>query len=176
MTTLLRLLALLVLIALQAALAQHLVVLGVPPDLPLVAVLVVGLLAGPLRGGLSGLAAGFALDVLRGSRLGLFALAAGIAGWLCGEAAIRIDPARGAVRWVVAAAAAVVYGLIVVAGSVLLGRTGVDVGGAMRHALVAAPYDATLATLAYWPLGRRSQGPTLPRPLPVPRRRPGRAT
>jgi|GEM_PF-1052622 len=175
MATLLRLLAVLVLIGVQAAFSQHLAIFGVPPDLPLVAVMLAAFVIGPTRGGLFGLGVGFALDVLRGSRIGLFALAAGTAGWLCGEAAARVDPARASVRWVVSAGAAGVYGIIILACSLALDRAGVDVAGAVRHVAIAAPYDGTLAALAYWPVARRSHGPVLPAPsLPARARRRGR--
>lgn len=150
MNRLLRLLGLLVLLGLQGALAPRLAVAGVVPDLPLAAVLVIGLLGGPTRGGTAGLIVGGALDLLRGSRLGLFALAAGAAGWLCGEASSRVDPGRGSVRWVVSTASAAVYGVSVAAGWFLLDRNGVHATGALRHALGAAPYDGTLASMAYW--------------------------
>lgn len=172
MSTLLRLLVIVVLIGVQAAFAQHLRILGVPPDLPLVAVMLAAFVVGPVRGGLYGVGVGFALDLLRGSRLGLFALAAGTAGWLCGEAAARVDPARASVRWVLSAGAAGVYGMIVVACSLLLDRAGVDLAGALRHVAISAPYDGTLAALAYWPLARRARGPVLPAPAAP--ARPGR--
>lgn len=149
MTGLGRLLGLLVLLGLQGALAPHLAIAGVRPDLPLVAVLVIALFGGPVRGGGSGLAAGFALDLLRGTRLGLFALATGAAGWLCGEAAGRIDAGRGAVRWVLASGSAFLYGLIVVGVAVVLDRNGIHATGALRHLLLATLYDGTLAAIVY---------------------------
>ncbi len=162
MTTAVRLFAVVLLIAVQSALAAHLAILGVAPDLPLIAVMLAAFGQGPVRGGLFGLGVGLALDVLRGDRIGLFALAAGVAGWLCGEAAARVDPARASVRWLVAAGAAGIYGMVIVVCSLLLDRGEVDVVGALRHVAIAALYDGTLAALAYWPVARRAQGPVLP--------------
>lgn len=159
MTLLYRLLAVLLVLGLQGGLAPHLAVDGISPDLPLVVVLVAALRSGPTTGGVAGLAYGAALDVLRGTRLGMFALAAGAAGWLCGEASSRVDPGRGSVRWVVATACAAVYGIGVAAIALLLDRNGVHATGVLRHAIGAAFYDGTLATVAYWVLGLRTHDP-----------------
>ncbi len=179
---------LLVLLGLQAAFAPLVAIDGIPPDLPLVVVLVLAMFLGPGRGGAAGLAAGFGMDLLRGSRIGLFALAAGTAGWLCGEAASRIDPGRASVRWVLASASSLVYGLVVAACTVLLDRNGVHATGAVRHVLVACVYDGTLAAFGYGlvelvrallpnPLLLRPSAAhwRTPLPPPVPRGRPGGA-
>jgi rod shape-determining protein MreD len=162
-----RALGLAALLVAQAALTPWLAVGGVRPDLPVVVVLVVGLAAGPLRGGLAGLVVGGAVDLLRGSRLGLCALAAAAAGWLCGEATSRVDPGRPAVRWVVCTGAAVAYGLLLAGAAAVLGRGGVDARGAVRHALLAGAYDGTLAAVAYWllALARHDPLPLGTRPL-----------
>ena len=55
------------LVGLQAAIGPHLAILGVAPDLPLVAVLVVAMLSGPTRGAVTGVCVGLLLDVLRGN-------------------------------------------------------------------------------------------------------------
>lgn len=155
---LLRCLGLLVLVGVQSALGSRLAILGVPPDLPLVAVMLVAFFVGSARGGVLGLCVGLLLDLLRGSRIGLFALAMGVAAWLCGEAAARVDPARASVRAVVAAGAAGVYGLVIVLGAMAFDRSGVHAAGALRHLVVAALYDGMLATLAYWPVADRARG------------------
>ncbi len=159
MTVLSRVLGLVLVLGLQGALAPRLAVHGIRPDLPLVAVLVAGLGGGPVRGGVTGLVLGAAIDVLRGSRLGMFALAAGAAGWLCGEASSRVDPGRASVRWVVSTGSAAVYGVCLVATAVLLDRNGIHATGALQHALGAALYDGTLATVAYWVLALCSHDP-----------------
>ncbi len=143
------LVGLLVLVGVQGALAPHLRVLGVMPDLPLVAVLVVALRAGPVRGVVWGVVAGALLDLLNAAHIGLFALAGGAAGWLCGEAMLRIDPAPAGVRWAVTTAGAALYGGTVLFGLLVLGHSAAYVPGLWRHAAIAAPYDGLLATLAY---------------------------
>ena len=151
-------LGLVLLVAVQAVLAVHLAVAGTVPDLPLAAALVLGLQGGPRRGGLAGVVVGLSMDLLRGSQLGLFALAAGIAGWLCGEAAARVDAGRAMVRWIIASVAAALYGAVVVVLWRVLGHP-VHLHGALHHILGAALYDGLLAALAYWPLaamGRRA--------------------
>ncbi len=183
MNVLRALIGLLVLLGLQGALAGHLAIAGVPPDLPFVAVLIFALEAGPARGAAAGLVTGLALDLLRGSRLGLFALAAGAAGWFCGEVGTRIDPGRPAVRWVLSSFCAFAYGLTVAGLALVLDRNGIHATGALRHLLVASVYDGTLATVGYgafaalWGAGqtlRRAERAAhwrMPLPPPRPRRR-----
>jgi rod shape-determining protein MreD len=180
------LLGLLLVLGLQGALAPHLAIAGVPPDLGLVAVLVVALDRGPGRGAAAGLAVGFGLDLLRGSRLGTFALAAAAAGWVCGEVGTRLDPGRPFVRWLLTSICAGGYGLCVAGLALVLDRDGIHATGALRHVLVAAVYDGSLATLAYgvhaavWGAGptlRRAERAArwrLPAPAPRPRRRTAR--
>jgi rod shape-determining protein MreD len=152
------------LIAVQAVLAPHLAVAGVDPDLPLVAALVIALQAGPSRGALAGVFVGLSLDLLQGSRLGLFALAAGLAGWVCGEAAVRVDTGRGLVRWFLATAAAALY-QGVVALFWVLGRYAMRSQGVLHHVLVAALYDGVLVALASWPWAARARRSALRRGL-----------
>ena len=149
----------LVLVGVQGALAPHLRLAGVTPDLPLAAVLVIGLRVGPARGMFLGVLTGAVLDLADGTHLGLFALAAGAAGWLAGEAMLRIDPGRVLLCWLVSTAAAVLYGCLVLAGALVLEHGAIFLPGALRHALAPAPYDAALATLGYWAVA------WVPRPL-----------
>jgi rod shape-determining protein MreD len=166
MSALLRLGCLLLLLGVQAAVTPHLAIAGVRPDLPLVAVLLIALFGGPARGGAAGLVVGLSLDLLRGTRLGLFGLAAGAAGWLCGEAGGRVDPTRASVRWFLAAASALAYGVIVAGVAAVLDRSGIHATGAARHVVIAALYDGTLATLAYAALAARYNNPLPMGPRP----------
>lgn len=141
-----------VLAGIQAGLAARLEIHGVPPDIVLVGVMAYAMtIGGPVRGAVLGLAAGLVLDLMGGGPLGLFALATGMAGWLCGEAGGRFDLESGWVRWLVAMVIAGVYGGIVIVGSRFVGRDAVNLTGAVEHALLAAPYDGLLAALASWP-------------------------
>lgn len=157
----LALLAFALLTAVQTTLAGHMAIAGIVPNLPLVLVMVLGLRSGPSRGALAGVAAGFFTDLVQGSHLGLFALAMGMAGWVCGEAGVRVDPGRGAVRWVIAAVAATCYGLVVVGLWAATGHA-VDLRGVLRPVFGAAIYDALVASLAYWPVAaaERRAGPS----------------
>lgn len=150
MKFLLGLAGVIILVGVQGALAPHLRVFGVTPDLPLAGVLVIGLRAGPTKGILWGAVTGAVLDLADGSHLGLFALAAAAAGWIAGEAMLRIDPARVVLCWLLTTAAAALYGCLVLAGTLVLDHSSVFLPGAARHALAAAPYDGALATLGYW--------------------------
>ncbi len=149
------LVGLLLVLGLQGALGPHLTIMGVAPDLPLAAVLAVALALGPVRGAVAGLVVGAALDLANDSRLGLFALAMGAAGWFCGEATVRVDAARGGVRWVVTTIGALLHGAVLVGALGLLDRGGLDVAGAVRHAVLAGLYDGTLGALAFWPRAAR---------------------
>ncbi len=151
---------LIALAGIQAALAGRLEIHGIPPDIVLVGVMAYAMtIGGPVRGAVVGLAAGLVLDLMGGGPLGLFALATGMAGWLCGEAGGRFDLDSGWVRWLVGMLMAGLYGAIVIAGSRFVGRYPVNLTGALEHALLAAPYDGVLAALASWPtiLFRRRQ-------------------
>lgn len=150
MRFLLGLVGAIVLVGLQGALAPHLRLFGVTPDLPLAAVLVVGLRGGPGPGILWGGVIGALLDLGDGNHLGLFVLAAAAAGWIAGEAMLRIDPARVVLCWLLTALAAALYGCLVMVGALVVARAAVFVPGAMRHALAAAPYDGAVATVGYW--------------------------
>ena len=159
------------LLAFQASLAPHLEVAGVAPDLPLTAVLVWAMADGPISGAVAGVAAGLALDLLRGNAIGLFALAAACAGALCGFAATRLDPARFVVRWVLAAGAAAVYGAVIAVAWWVLDPGSVQWLGVGHHLLLAALWDASLAAGAYGVWQRwvvRGARPAVLRP-PTPR-------
>lgn len=144
--------AFLVLGGAQAALASHLTIAGTAPDLLLAGVMVWALRAGPLWGGLGGLMAGLGLDLSTGGHLGLFALGGTLAGWLCGEASLRVDLERGWMRALVASGAAVLYGGVVVAGAHWILRLDLDAHAVLRHVLVAGVYDGVLAACGYWPI------------------------
>lgn len=153
---------LLLVLALQTTLAAHLALGGVPPDLVLVGVIVLGLRAGPGRGGAAGIVSGLLLDLLHGTRLGLFALAGGLAGWWSGEAARRLDPERGLLRTWLAVSAAALHALVVAGAWYALDRSGVNWAGALHHIALAAVYDGSLAAAIYRPVaswGRRRGAP-----------------
>ena len=70
--------------ALQAAVAPHLAVMGVRPNLPLVVVTAWGLLRGSGEGIWWGLGAGLATDLFAGTPLGMFAGGLTLAGLIAG--------------------------------------------------------------------------------------------
>jgi rod shape-determining protein MreD len=143
--------------ALQATVAPHLQLAGTPPDLILVAVVTLGLLRGAGSGAAGGIAAGLALDLLRGRQLGLFAFGLGAAGGLAGVTAERVYPSRISVRFAVALAATLLDQFLVV-GLFTLSRGdpnlfAVGLGPAIRQAL----YNGLLAVLAYGPANRAAR-------------------
>ena len=70
--------------ALQAAVAPHLAVMGVRPNLPLIVVTAWGLLRGSAEGIWWGLGAGLATDLFSGTPLGMFAGGLTMAGMVAG--------------------------------------------------------------------------------------------
>ena len=149
------LLALYAAVAAQAALGPHLAIAGVAPDLPLAVLLAYALRTGSVwRSAAAGLALGLALDLLHGTRVGLFMLAASLPAVLCAAARSRMVGRSLLLTWLLACLAAALYGAVVVAGWESLQR-GVSVSGAVRHAALAAAYDGTLAAWAWRLLGGR---------------------
>jgi len=177
------LVALVLLVAMQQAWAARLAIGGAPPDLVLAGVLIWAFWQGPLPGLLAGVASGILLDAAAGAHPGLFALAGGLAGWVSGEVGLRLDLDNGGMRWLAAFLAAVLYGLVVVAGARWLLGLAVDLRAVGRHVLLSAGYDGLLVAVGYWPVARLTHNP-LPlgtKPLTLPwgalsrRRRRGRA-
>lgn len=154
---------LVLLVGAEAALASRLQLAGVPPDLPLVAVLVIALRSGPAVGGVAGLLVGAVLDLLHGVRLGMFALGAGLAGWAVGEAAARADPGRAATRWCMLLLGSALYGGTVVGCWWAFHRPDVAWHGAVRHLVIGALYDATLSALCFWPFAAAARRPVFRR-------------
>lgn len=143
--------------ALQATVAPHLTIAGAPPDFVLVVVVVLGLLRGARGGALSGLAAGFALDVLRGREIGLFALGLAAAGGLAGVISEKLYPSRISVRFAIALAATVVDQVTIV-GLYALTRGNLDLlATGLELAARQAIYNGVLTVLAYGPLGRAAR-------------------
>jgi rod shape-determining protein MreD len=70
--------------ALQAAVAPHLAIMGILPNLPLVVVTAWGLLRGSAEGIWWGLGAGLATDLFAGTPLGMFAGGLTLAGMVAG--------------------------------------------------------------------------------------------
>ncbi len=77
-------LLLLLLAVLETTVVPFVRVWGVGPNLILLQVVAVALFRGPLAGAAAGLVGGALLDLWRGQALGLFALSAGITGYLFG--------------------------------------------------------------------------------------------
>lgn len=144
-------LALLVLggLVLQTSLLPFLRVDALRPDLLLALAVSAGLVFGPPEALVTGLFAGFLLDLLVGHHLGLFALAEGGAGYLVGLAGQKVqkDHLLGP-----ALASFVATFLLWSLLALLLNLTGTSVGWplAVHNVFLSAWYNALLGLLANW--------------------------
>lgn len=143
--------------ALQATVSPHLALAGTRPDLVLVAVVTLGLLRGTTSGAAGGLLAGFALDLLRGRQLGLFAFGLGAAGCLAGTVAGAVYPSRMSVRFAIALGATLLDQLLVV-GFYTFSRGDLDLlAVGLAPAVRQALYNGVLTVLVYGPLSRAAR-------------------
>ncbi len=155
MTRTLRLGALVVVVVvLQVALFPHLRLFGVVPDLGLLLALAVGYQDGPEAGAIVGFAAGFGYDLFLETPVGLNALAYALVGYGIGvlEAGLFRSP-----RWLpslLGALGGLVGGLVFVAVAVLAGAENVKGSHAVVTISLAALYDAVLAPLVFWLVGK----------------------
>ena len=134
---------------LQVTVVAGLPLPGSPPDLVLLLVIAVGLVAGPLPGMLTGFSAGLLADLLGDAELGRLALVHLLAGYGAGALAGRALRPGGAARS--AGRAFLVVGLLAPAALVLSAAQGLllDDPRASLAALAAAvttsvPYDLVL--------------------------------
>lgn len=139
----------LLVVPLQTALLHHVGLWGIKPDLGLIAVCLVGLLAGELDGVLMGLAMGWALDLFSAGELWLNLVTKGGAGLVAGLAGRQIAHITPVVLLV---------GLLVVSAvSGLITAFNMNVGGleglwwAVRSVVLPqACYDALVGAGVYW--------------------------
>lgn len=146
--------ALVVATVLQAAIAPHMAVFGVVPNLLLLVVVTLALFEGPVAGASCGFVAGLLLDLLGTSIVGPWALVLTVVGYVAGT----LGAAMFAEGWLLPLTVVFVASLLAeLAYGVLLGILGV--GGPFlltltRLVIPAAVYNTALAVLVYPWLGR----------------------
>lgn len=118
--------------AAQTAIAPHLAVLGVRPNLPLVVVTAWGLLHGSGEGIWWGLGAGLALDLFSGVPLGMFSGGLALAGFVAGVVERQVFRTH------------FLMPVLTVAANTLLANLAVM--GAMRLLNWPVPFDALMTT------------------------------
>lgn len=139
----------LLLVPLQTAALHHVSVLGVKPDLGLIAVCFVGLLAGELDGVLLGLAMGWALDLFSAGELWLNLVTKGGAGLAAGLAGRQIAHVTPVVLLIGLLLLSAVSGLVAAFNMPFAGLW--EFWWAIRSiVLPQACYDALVGAGLYW--------------------------
>jgi rod shape-determining protein MreD len=134
---------------LQVALAPHMSVFGVVPNLLLLVVVTLAFVEGPVAGCASGFVAGAVLDLLGSTVIGPWALVLTVVGYLAGMLTAKLF-AEGwllpvTVVFVASLAAEASYGLVLA----ILGVGGPFFGALVRIMVPAAVYNTALAVLVY---------------------------
>ena len=130
-------------LALQAAVLARLPLPGGPPDLLLVVVVAVGLVAGPPPGMLAGFAVGLLADLSADHELGRLALAYVVVGFLAGQLEDHVDESL-ALPVVTVAVAAVVAVLVFAVGGLLLGDPRITGRGVLASLAGTVAYSCAL--------------------------------
>ena len=137
------------LVPIQAIVLPHLSVWNVKPDLGLVAVCLIGFLAGELDGVVVGLALGWVMSLFSADNLGYSMLTKGGIGFLSGFAGRQIAHMTPAVLALGLMIASALAGLIM-ASSLPLGDEQ-DLWWALRTVVLPqACFDAVVGCLVYW--------------------------
>lgn len=149
--------ALFVAALLQAALAPHLSVLGVVPNLLYLVVVTVAMMEGPGSGALAGFVAGFALDLLSTAPVGPSAFVLTLVGYLAGMLSENLF-AEGwlaplSVVFIASFVSEVAYGMVLA----ILGAGGGFWSSLVRIMLPGAVYNTAIALLVYPWLARLLQ-------------------
>ena len=136
-------------VVLQVALAPHLAVFGVVPNLPLLLVITLAFVEGPSAGALLGFAAGLMLDLLGGAPIGAWALVLTVTGYTTG----MLQENLFAEGWLAPVTVAIIAALIADAVYLVV-LTVLGSGPAFWESLltVVLPrtlYNAVLVLLAY---------------------------
>lgn len=107
------LMALLLIIPVQAALFSPLSVAGVKPDLPLALIYIIGLLTGPTEGSLAGMGIGLIQDISSASLLGVTGFTRGLLGLGAGFLGRRVLDIASPSNIVFLAAFSLIEGIII---------------------------------------------------------------
>lgn len=146
--------ALLAGIILQVALAPHIAVFGVVPNIIFLVVVIVALTQGPVAGGVTGLAGGLVFDLLGASIVGPYGLVLAVVGYFAGMLSANLF-AEG---WLLPVTVVAVASLSAeVAYGIVLTVMGTGIG--FWHSLVTvmlpgALYQTVLAVIAFPLLAR----------------------
>jgi rod shape-determining protein MreD len=142
------------LVIVQVAVFPHLQINGVAPDLGLVLAIAVGYQRGPESGAIVGFLSGFAFGFFLDTPLGLYALAYALVGYGVGviEGGMMRTPVW--IAPVLAFLGGLAGGLILIGIGVLAGVESVKGSQGVETVVIAALYDALLAPLVFFLVGR----------------------
>ncbi len=144
----------LLIVPLQTAVLHHVSLWGIKPDLGLIAVCLVGLLAGELEGVLMGLVMGWALDLFSAGELWLNLVTKGGAGLVAGLAGRQVAHITPVVLLMGLLIVSAVSGLVIAFNMNFTGLTGL--WWAIRSiVLPQACYDALVGAGLYWVVCQR---------------------
>ena len=134
---------------LQVAVAPHIAIFGVVPNLLMLVVVTLALIEGPVGGAVAGFAAGLLFDVLGSAAIGPAALVLSVVGYVAG----MLQENLFAESWIVPATVVFIATLVGEASyALLLGALGADVAvgeALLRIAVPGAAYSTVLAVLAF---------------------------
>ncbi|MFV1991589.1 MAG: rod shape-determining protein MreD [Acidimicrobiales bacterium] len=132
----------------QFALAPHLRIAGISPDLLLLVALAGGMVGGSERGAAIGFAAGFGMDLLVTTPFGLWALTGCLAGWAVGQLHGKFLYAGGFLRFISAVGASAAALLLFIALALLMGQDFLYELPLARIVLVVSSVNGLLTPLA----------------------------
>jgi rod shape-determining protein MreD len=141
------------LVVIQTTVFPHLRVFGAAPDLCLLLTIAVAYEDGPDTGAIVGFASGFAVDLFLSSPLGVSALSFAIIGYLVGVFQGGMLRPSGWIAPVLGGIGGLAGGALFVVVASIAGEDGLLTGHSVQIIVVAAIYDAVLATLVF-PIGR----------------------
>ena len=136
-------------LVLQIALASHMEILGVTPNIPLLVVITLAFVQGPSAGAIAGFAAGLVLDLVGSGPVGAWALVLSVTGYATG----MLQENMFAEGWLAPVSVAVIAGLLADTSYLIL-LTVLGVAPAFGPTFVnvvlpGAVYNALLVLLVY---------------------------
>jgi rod shape-determining protein MreD len=143
------------LILFQTTLIESITIMGIKPDLTLIAVYFVGLVGGEVRGVLAGLALGYLMDLMSGGVWGIHLATKSTLGFLSGLLGRTLVNMKGVFTGVIIAFCSLVQGLIFVLVSSFISEPE-SVTVLLTHTLLPqAIYDGVVGSAVFWFLSRR---------------------
>lgn len=145
------------LILIQTTLLEHFSIAGTKPDLALLAVYFVGLLAGEGPGVMTGLALGYLTDLMSGGVWGTHLASKALLGFLAGFLGRTLLNVKAIFTGVIIALCSIFQGLILLTVWTLTGELPSFTASLTHTILLQALYDGALGMIVFLVLSRRTQ-------------------